>query len=103
MFDEYLRRAPGGDLRGAALSGRVRAFARMGSHREVIEACNRYLKSTSSGGASAEMYRRRGEAHVAMGDLQEAARDFQYVILQWPDSYEATRSKSSLDELGSVK
>ncbi len=98
LFDAYLDRSPKGNLGAAARSGRVRALSAMGRHREVIYGVNAYLEAYPTGATAAEMRRRRGEALAALGDCHRAREEFQYIVHRWPNSAEATRARSGLDE-----
>jgi TolA-binding protein len=93
LFDRYLAQEPSGKLSSAALSGRVRAFARMGQWENLIRASTRYLAAYPKGAAAAEMIRRRGDAHLALGDCDAAVKDFDLVIQKWPSASEANRAR----------
>jgi tetratricopeptide (TPR) repeat protein len=103
LFEEYLERAPNGDLAATAISCRVRALASAGRHKEVIKGVEKYLKVYPRGATAAEMYRRRGEALAALGDCVGASREFRLVITRWGKSSEAQRAREGLDICAKTK
>ncbi len=101
-FDEYLERAPVGNLSAEALAGRVRALARLKQPSAVVSAATRYLKKYPRRHAAAEMYRRRGQGLAALGDCDSAVRDFKMVCELWSASAEADRARTGLEACGVV-
>lgn len=100
LFERYLERMPRGSLRAAALSGKIRSLARLRRHAEVVAGVTAYLAAFPMSPATPEMYRRRGDAHLALGETVKASRDFKRVIRQWPDATEAIRAQNSLARCG---
>ncbi len=97
-FQSYLDRAPAGILAEEARLGKVRAHARKGKHRRVVDAATEYLTSHPGGYAGSEVILRRADARREMGDCKGAVADYQQLKKWWPTAPEAPRAERGIDQ-----